>query len=333
MVKYNMQAISIDSQESIKAPFTNTIRPWYKTKRFILTATAIVLVVGLAVGLGAGLTAPRKNQSSDANSQTPATPTVTPIVNSTISASVWQPKVGTTWDIQLSQPLNANNASNFSAWDLDLFDNSKETVTAMQSRGTKIICYFSAGTMEDWRPDAGNFTKSDLGSPMGDWPGETWLNISSPNVRQVMVKRLDLAVQKNCDAVDPDNMDGYGNDNGLNLTVQDTVNYMAFLAQAAHERNLAIGLKNAGEALPSVVDIVQFSVNEQCAGQGDCNLFAPMIQAGKPVFNIEYPKGANTNNNLNVSTALEKKVCNAQFQDGFSIVIKNYNLDSWTQLC
>jgi hypothetical protein len=41
------------------------------------------------------------------------------------------------------------------------------------------------------------------------WPGEVWVNISSTNVRNIMSKRLELASHKGCDAVDPDNMDGY----------------------------------------------------------------------------------------------------------------------------
>lgn len=328
-MQHEMKTISVDSREYVKPLRPNTQRPWYKRKLFLLIAAAIVLVIVLAIGLGVGLTRSGRSQGSDDSSN----PSVTPLPNGTVPSTVWQPKAGTSWDIQLSAPLDPSNATNFAAWDFDLFDNSKETIATMQSRGTKVICYFSAGTKEDWRPDAGNFTKSDLGSPMGDWPGETWLNVSSPNVRQIMLRRLDLAVQKGCDAVDPDNMDGYGNQNGLNLTMQDTINYVSFLADAAHKRNLAIGLKNAGEVIPSVIGIVQFSVNEQCAGEGDCDLFAPMIQVGKPVFNIEYPKGTKTNNNINVSADLKKKVCHAKSQDGFSTVIKNHNLDSWTQLC
>lgn len=333
--EHEMKSLSIDSQENIGKAQPNTIMPWYRSKKLILAGTAVALVAVLGIGLGVGLTRSSKSQTSDDSStpSNPSTPTSTPMSNGTISSSVWQPKAGTAWDIQLLAPLDPGNATNFAAWDIDLFDNSKETISTMQSRGSKIICYFSAGTKEDWRPDAGNFTKSDLGLPMGDWPGETWLNISSQNVRQIMLKRLDLAVQKGCDAVDPDNMDGYSNKNGANLTMQDTIDYVGFLANAAHQRNLAIGLKNAGEVVPSVVDIVQFSVNEQCAADGDCELFAPMIKAGKPVFNIEYPKGTQTNNNVNVSADFKKKVCHANSQDGFSTVIKNHNLDSWTQLC
>ena len=106
-----------------------------------------------------------------------------------------------------------------------------------------------------------------------------------------MLARMDLAVEKSCDGVDPDNVDGYDNDNGLGLTQEDSVNYLEFLADAAaRHRNLSIGLKNAGAILPNVIDIMQWSVNEQCVQYDECDIFAPFIRQGKPVFHVRrYP--------------------------------------------
>ena len=36
-------------------------------------------------------------------------------------------------------------------------------------------------------------------------------------MRAVVEARLDLAVERGCDAVEPDNVDGWANDNGLAL--------------------------------------------------------------------------------------------------------------------
>jgi hypothetical protein len=41
------------------------------------------------------------------------------------------------------------------------------------------------------------------------WPGERWLRLGSENVRRIMKGRVELAGQKGCDGVDPDNVDGY----------------------------------------------------------------------------------------------------------------------------
>ena len=61
---------------------------------------------------------------------------------------------------------------------------------------------------------------------------------------------------------------------------------MAFEAASA---NLSIGLKNAVDLIPDVVDVMQFAVNEQCHQyDGECALYKPFTDQNKAVFNIEY---------------------------------------------
>lgn len=251
-------------------------------------------------------------------------------------AGIWQPAPGTSWNYNLLNPINnttPNITSGIQVWDIDLFDNPSSAITSLHATGQKVICYFSAGSYENWRPDAGNFTPADLGKPLDGWEGEKWLNTSSANVRDIMSARLDLAVSKHCDGVDPDNIDGYDNTNGLGLTQADAVNYMEFLAGAAHGRNLSIGLKNAGGILPLVLDFTQWSVNEQCVQYDECATYAPYIKAGKPVFHVEYPKGDNTDNNNGVAAGTLTKICGDKTADGFSTIVKNMNLDGWIEDC
>lgn len=128
---------------------------------------------------------------------------------------LWKPEVGSKWEIILSQvmKLPKGGASKLDStvpiYDLDLFDNSKSTFSAMKKAGKHVICYFSAGSWENWRDDKNEFPKKDLGKAMDGWPDERWVNISSPDVRVIMAKRIKLAADKGCDAIDPDNMDGY----------------------------------------------------------------------------------------------------------------------------
>jgi hypothetical protein len=93
-------------------------------------------------------------------------------------------------------------------YDIDVFDNSAETIAKLHRLGKKVIGYFSAGTYEKWRPDSRQFGKADLGKPMDDWD-ERWVDVRSGNVRAIMAKRIQLAAEKGCDAIDPDNVDGY----------------------------------------------------------------------------------------------------------------------------
>jgi hypothetical protein len=51
---------------------------------------------------------------------------------------------------------------------------------------------------------------------------------------------------------------------------------------------LSIGLKNALELIPDLVDEVDFAVNEQCHEYDECDVYAPFVAQGKPVFNAEY---------------------------------------------
>jgi len=50
--------------------------------------------------------------------------------------------------------------------------------------------------------------------PDEQW-NEWWLDIKTPscveNIREIMSARIKTAKDKGCDAVDPDNMDGYAN--------------------------------------------------------------------------------------------------------------------------
>lgn len=196
------------------------------------------------------------------------------------------PTPGTPWQWQLQGTLNASY--DVEAYDIDLIDTEAATIAALQADGRKIICYFSAGSYEDFRPDAAEFMPADLGETLDGFADERWLDVRTPNVRRIMQARLDLAVTKGCDAVEPDNMDGYANDNGVGLTANDQLGFNRFIADAAHARGLSVGLKNDLDQIPALVDAFDFAVNEQCHEFEECAALTPFIDAGKAVFNAEY---------------------------------------------
>jgi hypothetical protein len=215
--------------------------------------------------------------------------------------AIWQPAAGVKWQIQLIDAVEDTNVD-ADIWDIDLFDNSAETITTLQGKGHKVICYFSAGTYENWRSDISKFNTADFGSNLDDWPGERWLNIKSTTVRSIMSARLDMAKDKGCDGVDPDNIDAYGNENGLGLTEADSIDYLTFLASESHSRGMAIGLKNGGDIIGSVIDKMQWSVNEQCAEYNECDVYAAFTEVNKPVFHIEYSDETIESNGSAIST-------------------------------
>jgi hypothetical protein len=103
-----------------------------------------------------------------------------------------------------------------------------------------------------------------------------------------MQQRLDLAVQKGCDGVEPDNVDGYANESGFDLGYADQLAYNRMLAAEAHARTLAIGLKNDLDQVDDLVDDFDFAVNEQCFQYAECDLLTPFIDRGKAVLQAEY---------------------------------------------
>lgn len=315
-------------------------KSWSAKKKYFVVGSVtlfiVALAVGLGVGLGLGLHNSDDNSGGDA-SPSKATPRSVPASSSNATNSttaLWRPTAGTTWQIELLYTLN-DTSIDVEVYDIDMFNNDADLISTLQKNGHKVICYFSAGSWEDWRPDADQFNSSDLGGTLDGWPNEKWLNISSEGVRSIMKTRLDMAQNKSCDGVDPDNVDGYSNpENGLGLTQQDSINYVNFLAAEAHSRNMSIGLKNAGEIIDSVLDSMEWSVNEQCVqNDNECYLFVPFTAANKPVFHIEYPKGDDTNDNNNVTPAQKEAACVFNGSDKFSTVIKNMDLDNWVEFC
>ncbi|MFH1802322.1 MAG: endo alpha-1,4 polygalactosaminidase [archaeon] len=188
------------------------------------------------------------------------------------------------WHIQFN-PTPESPAADVQYWNLDLFDVPNYTMQELKSQGVFVMCYFSAGSWEDWRPDADEFPQECLGNNNG-WPGEKWLDTRCPEVRQIMVDRMDLGIEKGCEGFDPDNMDAYGNNPGFPLTEEDAIDYYNFLADYAHNQSKKIGLKNALLIIPDVLGNLDWEVNEQCYQYNECNLLLPVLNAGKPVFHI-----------------------------------------------
>lgn len=295
-------------------------------KRFWIILGSVILVIAIALGVGLGVGLTRNGGGGGGGSDDSPQP---PPVNNTnaTEGTFWKPEAGTSWQIVLEYALN-DTTPDVAVYDIDLFTNPKSTIDNLHSLGRKVICYFSAGSYENFRPDASDFKKEDYGKGLDGWPGEWWLNTSSTNVRSIMTTRIELAKTKGCDGVDPDNVDGYDNDTGFDLTKEDAVDYMTFMAIEAHSRNMSIGLKNAGGIVNSTLPMMQWQVNEQCVQYSECDSFTPFITNNKPVFHIEYPKSAPS-----ISSSDNTTFCDKSTDEGFSTLLKNMNLDNWYQDC
>lgn len=225
----------------------------------------------------------------------------------------------TTWQIQYTGELDLT--VDVQVFNLDLWDTTPSIIQELRERGIFVMCYFNAGAYEEWRPDASAFAPVVLGKDLADWPGERWLDIRRIDILgPIMNARLDLAVAKGCHGVDPDNVNGYTNDTGFALTAEDQLAYNRFLASAAHERGLTIGLKNDIDQIPELVEDFDWIINESCFRYQECTALLPFKEAGKPVFVIEYDQAP-------------EHICFQSQQMGLNTLIKHRKLDAYRIDC
>ncbi|MGA5206437.1 endo alpha-1,4 polygalactosaminidase [Streptomyces variegatus] len=248
-------------------------------RRRVLPCAALLVALAAAALTGCSGSA---GPPVDGNSAPPPRGSAAP----SPSRAVWKPRPGLAWQWQLDGKVDAS--ADVPVYDIDGFENSAADVARLHRAGRKVICYVNVGAWEDFRPDRDDFPPSVLGEPNG-WGGERWLDIRRLTVlRPIMERRFDMCRDKGFDAVEPDLVEGYGNDTGFPLTARDQLRYNRMIAAIAHERGLSVGLKNDLPQIPQLVGHFDFAVNEECAQYDECGELSPFIAAGKAVFHVEY---------------------------------------------
>lgn len=248
-----------------------------------------------------------------------------PTANPAVS-SLWQPEPGDSFQIQFTGALDATVDT--TVYDVDLFDTPQSFIDTLHEAGRKVVCYYSAGIYEPRRPDSDKFHHRLFGNEVEGYPGEYWLDIRQgkdfKRLEWIMQERLDLAVSKHCDGVQPDNVDAFTYDTGFPLTYQDQLAYNRWTAEQSHMRGLAVGLTNDHLQIGDLVDLYDFAINEQCFTFNECNLLAPFIWAGKPVFQINYGY---------TETEFLETICPQAAALGFHAILKNRSLDAYRVAC
>jgi uncharacterized protein (TIGR03437 family) len=231
----------------------------------------------------------------------------------------WTPPANTSWQWQLSGKLDTT--VNAAMYDIDLFTNNASIVSSLHSQGKRVVCYVSAGSWENFRPDASSFPESVKGLPLDGYPDERWLDIRNLDVLgPILSARLDMCKAKGFDAVEPDNVDGFSNNSGFPLTYADQIRFNTWIANAAHARGLSVGLKNDLDQAKDLQPMFDWALNEQCFEYGECNKLNPFSIAGKAVFHVEY--------NLDTSA-----FCPQANVMNFNSMLKHDTLDSYRVAC
>jgi hypothetical protein len=228
------------------------------------------------------------------------------------------PPVQATWSYNIGSTntanLNGGATPTGTVISLDMIDVQTQAIARLKNAGKYIICYYSAGTSENYRSDAQsqrllapalNLGEVQTGSG-GVWEGEKWLDIrgfasaSSSNadvIRSVMGARLDLAKSKGCDAVEPDNVDAWANNVSQNappgtlakaISAQAQLAYNRWTADAAHARGLSVLLKNDLDQVAELAPFYDGALNEECLAFNECPGLTPFRDAGKAIYVVDY---------------------------------------------
>lgn len=208
------------------------------------------------------------------------------------------------WDWQLAVPIKVNPDTSIKIYDIDMFENEKSTaIQTLHGKGYKVICYLDIGSWENWRDDAAAFPASILGATYAGFPDERWLDIRDVNsaksqtgmaLATILTARLDRAKAMGCDAIEPDNIDGYDKtaheSSGFALSYEDQIYFNLWAAKEVHARGMLIGLKNNINQAhdPRIYTAFDFVVSEQCFQYNECSYFSDFLTRGKPVFEAEY---------------------------------------------
>jgi hypothetical protein len=240
------------------------------------------------------------------------------------------------WDWQLVVPVKENPDPTINIYEIDMFENENSgAVQMLHAKGYKVICYLDVGSWENWRDDAADFPRSILGATYSEFPDERWLDIRDVNPEKsktgmklagILGKRLDRAQRMGCDAIEPDNIDGYDitshETSGFPLSYEDQIYFNLWVANGAQARGMLVGFKNnINQAHDErIYNAFDFVVSEQCFEYEECGFFSHFLRLNKPVFVAEYKLASS-------------RFCPAAKANRISAIKKRPTLDAARQDC
>ena len=195
-------------------------------------------------------------------------------------------------------------------FDIDLYAIGKTptlnsaAIDAIHADGGHAICYVDAGSIETYRPDYPQFVAFDdacggclIGNPFSKiFNDENWANINNDRgqrdfMLQMNENRVTRCQQAGFDAVEFDVVEAFNSGaktTGWHISPQTQLAFNSALANIAHRHGLAAGLKNDLGQIPQLLSRFDFAINEQCFQYDECDNLKRFVDAGKPVFQVEY---------------------------------------------
>ena len=186
--------------------------------------------------------------------------------------------------------------------DLVLLDanlRSAAEIKQQKAQGKKVVCYISAGTIENWRDDAKQAMSTvALGNKYKGWGGtEQWVNVLQwETAKPIMSKRISEAASKGCDAIEVDNIDCYDYGSGCVAGASKSelkaksVEYITWLANTAHSKGMGVAMKNVNgpSDVPSIAKLGDMAIEEANPIPSEWKNFKSFMDQGKLVVSVQY---------------------------------------------
>lgn len=233
---------------------------------------------------------------------------------------------GKTFEWRLDILAN-NYTTNADVIDIDAFSATPELVANLKAQGKTVIAYLSVGSVENYRPDVNDFPQSVIGNEYDGYPDENWLDIREIELLgPIMEARFNMIKSKGFDGIEPDNMNGYQNNTGFDISEEDAIVYSRWLIAQAHSRGLSIGQKNSEELILTLYDEFDWILTEDAFVDDFYKELTPFITAGKAVFLVEYTDRISSGD-------FQTQVCPNAISRNYSAVLKNRDLTDVTFYC
>ncbi|MEH0974596.1 endo alpha-1,4 polygalactosaminidase [Micromonospora sp. CPCC 205546] len=222
------------------------------------------------------------------------------------------------WQWQLSGVLDPTVEAD--VFLLDPVATTAAQTTELRSRDRRLVCQVHVGSVLPGDPDADRFPAAVRGA-VSHRPQSRWLDVRQwDTLRPVLADRFRLCRGKGFGAVALADADGYAHRSGFPLGFDDQLLFNRRLAGLARSLSLSPGLVNDLQQVAALAPDFDFAVNEECVRLDRCDRLLPFVEAGKPVFHVEYA-GSTTD------------FCVTTVGYGFSSMRKQRQLDAWRIPC
>lgn len=203
----------------------------------------------------------------------------------TVAEKPYVPANGVRWFAKLDGAVDLQQPAALFYLDADL--QAPEDLVTLHEQGRHYFCYLSAGSLETFRDDAGDFPGEAVGNPLANFPEERWLDVRDAQVRELMAKRVTALAAQGCDGVAPSSLSVHAADTGFALTPNDALDYARWLAERIHAAGMSAALSGPAELTSELWPTFDFGLAIGCMIRSECAEYGPLEQAQKPVLHLE----------------------------------------------